>query len=107
MTVEELGEMRQRMEEMGVDHSAISDGDLRAYIQQRILDFQDKAPTTAESAARTILEGIQAGRWRILVGEDAHLLDSMVRERPEEQYESDFLQELFAKGHLTELVPDA
>ena len=106
MTADELAEVRRQMEEMGVDHAAISDGDLRAFIQQRLLDFHDKAPTTAASAATTILDGIRAERWRILVGDDAHALDQMVRERPEDAYEADFLEDLFAKGHLTELVPD-
>jgi hypothetical protein len=35
-------------------------------------------------------------RWRILVGEDAHILDRMVRETPEEAYEAPFMQRFVA-----------
>jgi NAD(P)-dependent dehydrogenase (short-subunit alcohol dehydrogenase family) len=42
--------------------------------------FDDKlARTSAEDAARTILDGMLADRARILVGRDAHLLDKLVR----------------------------
>ena len=36
------------------------------------------------------LDGVRAGRWRILVGEDAHKLDAEVRKRPEEAYDGSF-----------------
>ena len=88
-----------------IDATEISDADLRAFVHQRMLDFQDKAPTTASSAANTILDGVRADRWRILVGEDAQALDRMVRESPEEAYEVDFLEKLLADGHLGDLVP--
>ena len=40
-----------------------------------------------------ILAGYLAGRWRILVGEDAHRLDAMVRQEPERAYEDAFAQQ--------------
>ena len=40
----------------------------------------------------------RAGQWRILVGEDASLLDQMVREAPLDAYEPSFLDRLHAKG---------
>ena len=33
--------------------------------------FRNTAPTTAAEAATIILDGVRAGQWRILVGEDA------------------------------------
>ena len=105
MTPDELGEIRGMISQRGIDASEISDADLRAFVHQRMLDFQDKAPTTAASAANTILDGVRADRWRILVGEDAEALDRMVRKSPEEAYEVDFLEKLLADGHLGDLVP--
>ena len=54
----------------------------------------DNAPTTAAEAAEIILDGVRNDRWRILVGEDAHRLDRLVREFPEEAYELSFLEKL-------------
>ena len=48
--------------------------------------FRDNAPTSAAAAATIILDGVKAGRWRILVGDDAHRLDERVREDPESVY---------------------
>ncbi|MEE2782870.1 MAG: SDR family NAD(P)-dependent oxidoreductase [Pseudomonadota bacterium] len=52
--------------------------------------FRDKAPMTAAQAAEIILDGVKAERWRILVGEDAHMLDEKVRAAPEQAYEVGF-----------------
>ena len=52
---------------------------------------------TAAAAATVILEGVKANRWRILVGDDAHRIDELVRESPERAYEVDFFQDLSAQ----------
>lgn len=105
MTAAELTDMRAMINQQGIDASAISDSDLKAFVHQRMLDFQEKAPTTAATAATIILDGIRAEKWRILVGKDAEVLDELVRATPEEAYESDFLEKLLAQGHLNDLVP--
>ncbi|MFP6664468.1 MAG: SDR family NAD(P)-dependent oxidoreductase [Deltaproteobacteria bacterium] len=105
MTTEELTEIRKQVRGMGIDPDAISDADLRAFVHQRMLDFQDKAPTTAASAATIILDGVRAERWRILVGDDAEVLDRLVREDPEGAYDPDFLKKIHAGGHLNDLAP--
>jgi hypothetical protein len=69
-------------------------------MQQLAEDFRDKAPLSAAAAATLILDGIRAGDWRILVGEDAKELDRMVRAAPERAYEPGFMEELRGKGHL-------
>lgn len=66
--------------------------------------FRNTAPTTAETAATEILDGVLEGRWRILIGEDAHLLDGLLRDRPEEAYEQSFVDRLHGLGVLTGLV---
>ena len=53
--------------------------------------FRESAPTSAARAAAVILDGVRAGRWRILVGDDAHLLDRAVRAEPEAAYDPDGL----------------
>ena len=52
--------------------------------------FRDEAPTTAAAAAKIILDGVKAERWRILVGDDAHKLDERVRQAPEKAYTPEF-----------------
>ena len=54
-------------------------------------------PTTAAQAAKIILDGVKAERWRILVGDDAHRLDERVREKPEAAYDLDFYQSFAAE----------
>jgi NAD(P)-dependent dehydrogenase (short-subunit alcohol dehydrogenase family) len=49
--------------------------------------FREKAPLTAAAAATIILDGVQSGAWRILVGEEAKALDAAVRARPEAAYD--------------------
>jgi NAD(P)-dependent dehydrogenase (short-subunit alcohol dehydrogenase family) len=49
--------------------------------------FFDSAPLSAAGAATIILDGVRSGAWRILVGDDAHLLDQYVRACPEDAYD--------------------
>lgn len=49
--------------------------------------FRENAPLTAAEGAAVILQGVREERWRILVGDDAHALDTAVREDPEAAYE--------------------
>lgn len=60
--------------------------------------FRDQAPMTAAEASTIILDGVRAGRWRILVGDDAHQLDAAVRADPENAYESLTLGDLSLGG---------
>jgi hypothetical protein len=68
----------------------MSDEDIRKIMAERERRFTEDAPTTAAAAATTILDGVKADRWRILVGEDAHQLDERVRRSPEQAYDIDF-----------------
>jgi NAD(P)-dependent dehydrogenase (short-subunit alcohol dehydrogenase family) len=92
LTPNDLLQARQRLKGMGLDVDTMSDED----IQQRALDrartFREEAPTTAAAAAKIILDGVKAGQWRILVGDDAHRLDQRVRQSPETAYTAEFYQ---------------
>ena len=67
--------------------------DLRQFLVRANTDFRDKAPVSAAQAATIILDGVRAGSWRILIGEDAKMIDERVRAKPEAAYD---YAELFA-----------
>jgi NAD(P)-dependent dehydrogenase (short-subunit alcohol dehydrogenase family) len=92
--------VRKRMAERGLPVDQMSDDDLLAIIDQMALGFRDNAPTTAAQAAAIILDGVRAGRWRILVGDDAFAIDEMVRSDPEAAYDVDFIDRIRAAGHF-------
>ena len=100
MTAEDLDRMRQTAARLGLDVSAVSDDELRGFMQVRGEAFRDGAPTTADQAATTILDGVRAGRWRILVGDDAAVLDERVRADPERAYDAEFFDEMVAAGGM-------
>ena len=87
----EIGQARVRLKTVGVEGvDQMSDEDIQALAAERARSFLEDAPTTAAQAARIILDGVKAGKWRILVGEDAHKLDERVRRDPENAYTPEF-----------------
>jgi len=86
-------EARDRLIEAGMLPAGASADDLRRFLIQAGTDFRDKAPLSAADAATIILDGVRSGAWRILVGQDAVMLDENVRAHPEDAYN---YQELFA-----------
>jgi len=98
MSAREIAETRVRLAASGRDLSQVSDADLQALSLERARQFLENAPTTAATAAAIILDGIKAGCWRILVGEDAHEIDAMVRQAPEDAYEPAFFEDFAAKS---------
>jgi NAD(P)-dependent dehydrogenase (short-subunit alcohol dehydrogenase family) len=66
--------------------------EMAALMELAATQFREQAPMTAAAAATVILDGVREGRWRILVGDDAHLLDENVRARPEEAYDGQFAE---------------
>jgi NAD(P)-dependent dehydrogenase (short-subunit alcohol dehydrogenase family) len=90
----EIAQARARMTSSGKDPSGLSDDDLRTIMRDRAQKFLDEAPTTAAQAATIILDGVKADRWRILVGDDAHKIDEMVRRSPERAYDVEFFEEM-------------
>jgi NAD(P)-dependent dehydrogenase (short-subunit alcohol dehydrogenase family) len=66
---------------------------LRRLLRQMNEDFKDK-PVSAVDAATVILDGVRSGAWRILIGEDAAMIDEAVRAKPGSAYD---YQELFSE----------
>jgi NAD(P)-dependent dehydrogenase (short-subunit alcohol dehydrogenase family) len=86
--VEELipADARAGLVEAGLLAKDATAGDLRDFLVRMNADFRDKAPLSAAAAATIILDGVRSGAWRILVGEDARMIDEMVRATPEDAY---------------------
>jgi NAD(P)-dependent dehydrogenase (short-subunit alcohol dehydrogenase family) len=66
---------------------AASADDLRKMLVRANADFRDKAPVSAAQAATIILDGVRSRAWRILIGEDAKMIDAAVRAKPEAAYD--------------------
>lgn len=97
---------RERIARIGFDLGGVTNDEIRLLMQQRAAAFYDDAPMSASEAAKVILDGVRAERWRILVGRDAEILDAMVRATPEETYEQPFM-ERFVAASGWKLTPSA
>jgi len=82
----DVDEARTQMARRGLPIDGLSDDDVLNMMKMFGEMFRDNAPLTAEQAASIILDGVRAGKWRILVGDDAHDLDEAVRAAPEGAY---------------------
>ena len=96
-TAIDIPAVRKRLAAQGVDAAGDSDDQIRARVAELERRFREDAPTTAGEAAKIILDGVKAEKWRILVGKDAEFLDGRVRAAPEEAYSHEF-REAFRKG---------
>jgi NAD(P)-dependent dehydrogenase (short-subunit alcohol dehydrogenase family) len=94
---DEIAQARVRLAAAGVEAKAMSDADVQAMADERARSFREEAPMSAAGAAKVILDGVKAGRWRILVGDDAHRLDERVRQAPESAYDAEFYQTFAAE----------
>ena len=97
LTPAELAATRTRMTAAGMDLSDVPDAAIQAMVSEGARRFEQDAPMTAAAAATVILDGVKAETWRILVGDDAHMLDEWVRKDPEQAYEPAFY-EAFVKA---------
>ena len=94
MSDDEVEAERDRMERFGFPMEGVTTDQIRQGLQMIGETFRDNAPMTAAEAATVILDGVRQDQWRILVGKDAHVLDRLVRESPEEAYEESFMEKL-------------
>jgi NAD(P)-dependent dehydrogenase (short-subunit alcohol dehydrogenase family) len=85
--------VREALAQAGTMPAEPAGEDLRRFLVQASTDFRDKAPVSATQAATIILDGVRAGTWRILIGQDATMIDERVRAKPEAAYD---YAELFA-----------
>lgn len=97
MSDAEVEAERERMQRFGFPMEGVTTDQIRQGLQMIGETFRDNAPMTAAEAAAVILEGVRQERWRILVGDDAHVLDRLVREAPEDAYEESFMEKLRAQ----------
>jgi len=100
MAVADVERLRAMLVQRGLPVGEMSDDEIRTAMQQMAIMFRDNAPTTAAQAATIILDGVRNEAWRILVGEDAHVLDRLVRAAPEAAYEESFMDVVRAEGHM-------
>ncbi|MFY9864411.1 MAG: SDR family oxidoreductase [Trebonia sp.] len=68
--------------------------DLRQAIPRLKDAFRDQGFLPVQAAA-IILDGVRSGAWRILVGEEAKMLDKQVRANPEAPFNHDGYAEMF------------
>jgi NAD(P)-dependent dehydrogenase (short-subunit alcohol dehydrogenase family) len=80
---------------MGLLAEDFSADDLRRAIPHLKDELQDKGFTAAQ-AAKIILDGVLSGAWRILVGEEAKMLDGQVRANPEAPFNYENYAEMYA-----------
>jgi NAD(P)-dependent dehydrogenase (short-subunit alcohol dehydrogenase family) len=85
-----------RLISAGLLAEGASADDLRQMLVRANADFRDKAPVSAGEAATIILDGVRSGAWRILIGEDAAMIDAAVRAKPGAAYD---YAELFGGGN--------
>jgi NAD(P)-dependent dehydrogenase (short-subunit alcohol dehydrogenase family) len=78
---------RGRLVRAGALPEGASADDLRRMLVRANADFRDKAPVSAAQAATIILDGVRSGSWRILIGEDAKMIDAAVRAKPDATYD--------------------
>jgi NAD(P)-dependent dehydrogenase (short-subunit alcohol dehydrogenase family) len=95
---EDLIKVRRQLAADGTPVDEVSDEDLRKGIAMFGEAFRDLAPLSAASAATIILDGVRQNKWRILVGEDAVIVDEMIRADPEGAYEPEFWRAVQARG---------
>jgi short-subunit dehydrogenase len=107
LSSDDIEEVRQQLADAGLPVGNLPDDDIRALIAQQAQAFESEAPTTAATAAQIILDGVKNDRWRILVGDDALVVDEAVRAEPERAYDRAFTEELLARGHFAALIQTA
>jgi NAD(P)-dependent dehydrogenase (short-subunit alcohol dehydrogenase family) len=90
----DVAAVRKALAAQGVNLAAMSDAQVRGFVEQQAANFRDNAPTSAAQAAKIILDGVRSDRWRILVGKDAEYLDRSVRAAPEDAYSPAFYEAL-------------
>ena len=84
---EDLETTRAELARRGLPVAEMPPDQIRGMVKVIEEGFRTMAPLDAAGAATIILDGVRAGRWRILVGDDAHRLDEQVRAAPEAAYD--------------------
>ena len=96
-----LAEARAWLSNAGLLPAGASDDDVRQKLARLESDFRDKAPVSAAAAAGIILDKVLSGEWRILVGDDAKMIDTAVRAKPGAAYDYAELFSGLAQGQAS------
>jgi NAD(P)-dependent dehydrogenase (short-subunit alcohol dehydrogenase family) len=83
----DVADTREVMRRRGVPVDTMDDEAILSMMEMFGNMFRDNAPVSAAEAATVILDGVRENRWRILIGEDARVLDEAVRADPEHAYD--------------------
>jgi NAD(P)-dependent dehydrogenase (short-subunit alcohol dehydrogenase family) len=86
LTSEQLTAERRRLVARGIDVNGLDDEALRRQLDEWKGGLAQTGLLTPEQAATMILDGVRAGRWRIVVGVDAVAMDRVVRRFPTRVY---------------------
>jgi NAD(P)-dependent dehydrogenase (short-subunit alcohol dehydrogenase family) len=87
-------EARAALIAMGLLAEDFTADDLRELAPRLKNEFRDQGFTAAQ-AATSILDGVRSGAWRILVGEEAKMLDQHARANPEAPFNYDNYAEMY------------
>jgi NAD(P)-dependent dehydrogenase (short-subunit alcohol dehydrogenase family) len=79
---------------MGLLAEEFSADDLRQVIRRMKPDLQSQGFSAAQ-AVTIILDGVRSGAWRLLVGEEAKMLDEQVRANPEAPFNYENYAEMY------------
>jgi NAD(P)-dependent dehydrogenase (short-subunit alcohol dehydrogenase family) len=85
---------RSTLIEMGLLAEGFSADDLRRLIPRMKEEIRDQG-FTAPQAASIILDGVRSGAWRVLVGEEAEMLDEHVRANPDAPFDYENYAEMY------------
>lgn len=96
----DVASVRKQLARQDIPTDQLTDEQIEEFVAERGRQFRDNAPTSSAQAATIILEAVLAGQWRILVGEDAKVLDELVRQDPWAAYEPAFIDRLAEGDHL-------
>jgi NAD(P)-dependent dehydrogenase (short-subunit alcohol dehydrogenase family) len=83
----DLQQARTQLTAFGLVGADATAEDIRQALDAMAEGFKLNAPLNAAQAATIILDGVRNDRWRILVGDDAHAMDAIVRAEPEKAYD--------------------
>jgi NAD(P)-dependent dehydrogenase (short-subunit alcohol dehydrogenase family) len=87
LTESDLATTRSQLARRGLEVDQLEPDQIRKIVKTLERAFHERAPLDAAGAATIILDGVRAGKWRILVGDDACELDRQVRADPESAYD--------------------
>jgi NAD(P)-dependent dehydrogenase (short-subunit alcohol dehydrogenase family) len=82
LTMEQLTDARRQLANDGVDVDTLSDDEVRRTLLRQQENFDNLGALSSAHAATIILDGLRAGKWRIVVGHDAFLVDRVARRHP-------------------------